>query len=101
MKVATTVEDITKERQAGSIRNITDPRQRASKQGASIFKELTNYFRSQNFDSKRLAIEEQASELGKVRVQTPEPPPIVLGGEGSTLEERPDKKKKVIPSSNN
>ena len=58
-------------------------------------KELTNSFRSEKFNSKRLAIEEQASELGKVKFEDIPPPEVVLGGDTSTPGKKPDKKKEA------
>ena len=67
-------------------------------------RELSNYFRSKTFTEKRLAIEQQAAETGKMKLDPQDPPPPVSGGESSVAPEPKRKKKpgkpdaKLIPS---
>ena len=56
-------------------------------------RELSNYFRSKTFTEKRLAIEQQAAETGKMKLEPQDPPPPVSGGESSVA---PEKRKKKI-----
>ena len=64
-------------------------KQAAAKQAGKISRELSNYFRSETFTKKRLPIEEQAEEAGKMKLDPmPKldvqlPPPPVSGGESS------------------
>ena len=73
----------------------------AQKQAGKISRELSNYFRSETFTKKRLAIEQQAEETGKMKSMDPMPkldiqmpPPPVSGGESSVAPDPKRKKKK-------
>ena len=67
VKTANSAQDLLAERLGGpkNPRNIKDPTDRASRRGTDILKELTNYFKTENITTKRLAIEEQAAEISK------------------------------------
>ena len=69
VKMAHSAEDLILQRLSGpkNRRNITDPTERAPSRGADILKALTKYFRNEKYTARRLAIEEQASELGNVQ----------------------------------
>ena len=74
----------------------------AQKQAVKISRELSNYFRSETFTKKRLAIEQQAEETGKMKSMDPMPkldiqmpPAPVSGGESSVAPDPRRKKKKT------
>ena len=98
VRVAMSASDLMRERFAGpkNPKNAMEQffsKQTANKQAGKISRELSNYFRSETFSQKRLAIEQQAQEMSKPKLEAPQPDPPISGGESSVLE--PKKKGKL------
>ena len=95
IKTGTSAQELIAERLGKAPRILIDPKERSTRRGADIMKELTGYFRSETITGKRLAIEQQAQELSKPpKIVDPPPPEIVLGGDTPAPDERLERERR-------